>query len=220
MFFFVVNQTNAQWSFALKGTYNQSWYGTGISPFKKGSAEKRKGIGTSIQLYYHVNQHFSFGAEPGFIQRGATAPTEAICFGFCGTGVDFSQFPYNNAAVYTDHLQLPLMARFSVRLFKKKLELSAKAGYGFSYATGGYQQSDYIYETKGTDILPLQFDETDNFNRWDAGMYSGLMAGWQFRFGTLFIETERYRGLTNANSYFSELRNQSTGYSLGYRLAL
>lgn len=218
--FFLSNSSEAQWSFGIKVTSSSSTYSSGLNPFQKGDPEKVKGLGASVQLYRRISQHFSFGVEPGVAQRGAINPFYNTCFGFCGTGADFSTFPYNSASIYSNYAQLPFFAQYKTALLKSKLELFGKAGAGISYAVSAYQQSDliYRYQSIGSDIEPIKFEEMDGFNRWDAGLHAGVGIGWRFCFGVVSLETEVYQGL--ANLHIMGFKNRTRGVSLGYRLDL
>lgn len=212
--FFSLN-INAQWSFGLKAGINKTAYSNGTSFYLNNGKTQLKNMSTSAMLYFNASKHFSFGIEPGMVQRGADDPFEYECFIFCGTGSPITTFPYNNSTVYMDYIQLPFFTKYKFHILNNKLELSAKGGYGISYATSGYQQSEQLVRTEKTDIQNIDF-KNDGFNRWDSGIYGGLGMGLHFPFGTVILESELYYGLNSITDY--ALTNQSIGYSLGYRL--
>ena len=214
LFFFSLN-INAQWSFGIKGSINQTWMGTGFNYFSTNSQAKANGLGTSLQLYYNTNKHLSFGVEPGYAQRGAIRPYSYMVW--CGMGLD--DFQYNDASIYTDYVQIPLFVKYRIGAFNQKMELAGKIGYGVSYATSGYQQAELITrDPEGTDIKPIEFGGDSGFRTWDMGTFAGLSLGWHFPFGTVVAEYELYRGSISIHEYFSSLKNQGIAYSLGYRI--
>ncbi len=216
--FFIVSSTQAQLSLGLKGSVTQSWYGYDANPFAKGSDNKLAGMGASVQLYYRLGKRLSFGVEPGVVQRGAIKPITSSCIGFCGTGINFTEFPYNNPTIYAEYVQLPVFIRYSFPMFKGNLEVSGKLGAGTSIAISAYQKMDYSTYSDGSDIEQIKFNEEDGFERKDGGLYGGLGIGHRIGPGTLVFEAELYRGLKVINSHYFGFKNQSQSFSLGYRI--
>ena len=216
-FFFLNSTVDAQWSFGIKTTTTRSWFGSGVNPFQKGPSEKAKGMGISVQLYRTLSKHFSIGLEPGLTQRGAIEPFYNSFFGFCGVGIDFNAFPYNNASIYANYAQAPIYVQYKTTLFNNRLEVFGKAGQSASYLVSAYQHSETINRGGDSDISPLDIVDS-GFNRWEAGLHAGIGLGWKLGFGVLTIESEYYQGLTNLYHY--GIKNRSRSYSLGYRLNL
>ena len=224
-FLFFYLPAEAQLTFGIKGSFTEA-----AQSIDGAKTPKIQGLGTTFSLYKKVNKFLEIGAEPGLVQRGNGqqiiddyyyyAPIT-----FCGFGCFVSSYypTYSNTSgLKTTHLQVPAMARLSLPMAKGRLAIFGKIGGGPSWLASGIYESE-VLDLNTYEIVPetrtFSFSDDEGLKRWEWGWYSGAGIGYQTGFGMITFETEFYRSLTSMSTY-TELRNRSTSYSLGFSVRL
>ena len=157
--------------------------------------------------YFELNKTFSVGIEPGYAQRGAACVPGIIIF-------------HNDATVYLNYLELPLMISAKFPMFNNKFEVLGKAGYGISKVLNGYEE----YRDTGFEApekYPIDFTNPFGINvyKWDNGIYGGLGFGYNLGANQLFMESTYYIGMKDVDKYATS-KNRSIHFGLGYMINL
>ncbi len=212
LFVFSFRVVHAQYSFGLKGSYTNSWNNS-----QQGlSSEKVTGIGSSLFLYRSITNHLQIGIEPGFVQRGTTYDPVDLAYLIDCVSIPCS-YLIGFATLYSNHVNLPVMAKSNFNLLKGRLDVFAKFGGGPSYFTSGFQTiPDYGYD----EIMSVrELNLSENTKSWEWGLNGGIGLGVALGPGTLLLETEYYHGLS-AMPYLLNTKSRSLAYSLGYSISL
>lgn len=107
----------------------------------------------SALVYYAPNKYFSFGIEPGFVQRGA-GDIE---------GGDVI-FPLGSTENYqSNYIELPLMAKVNVPIYSK-LKAFGKLGYGVARAVSAYRYT-VIWGSSRPVKTPIDFESNPSYEK-------------------------------------------------------
>ncbi len=224
-FLFLFFSAEAQLTFGIKGSFIEA-----KQVLYDSKTASIPGLGTTLILYKKVNKFLEIGMEPGIVQRGTGQHlTQGYYYyapiTFCGFGCyTSSYYPTNNPTngLKTTYFQAPLMTRIGLPLAKGKMAIFGKIGGGPSWLANGYYESEVLDENT-FEIKPetreLEFTEETGINRWEWGFYSGGGIGYNLGCGMLTFETEFYRGMTGMSEY-TDLKNRSISYSLGFSVKL
>ena len=83
-----------------------------------------------------INKYIEFGVEPGFIRRGAA------CVPGWNGGINPEPIFPGDSKFVLDYIEMPIMAKFNLPLFKDKFEISGKAGYGGSMLVKSIRENE------------------------------------------------------------------------------
>ncbi len=201
-------QLHAQFSLGLKGGYINAWQDYGDVELPENAQIDVNGINISALAYFRINKYLQIGIEPGFVQRGAA----------CIPG--WMPIFEGDTAFELNYVEAPLMVSGNLPLFKSRFEVFGKLGYGVSYLASAYRE-----ETAGwgndNPVIRTKMDLGENsiLNQFDHGAYSGLGIAYNFGVHQVFIESNYYRGFTNAER-FNQSQNRSVNFNLGYIISL
>ncbi len=199
-------QIQAQFSFGVKTGITRAWEDYGDVEIPEDGETHVYRFNVSGLAYYQFSNYFSFGAEPGYVERGAACEPGFIIFN-------------QDTKLFLNYVEMPLMLAGNLPLFKNKIEVFGKMGYGASFITTAFREvSDF-----GSDAPPektkLEFGENATLNRWDHGIYSGAGFGFNFGKNQIFLETDYYFGLKDAEK-FNTSKNRSLNFNVGYLFQL
>lgn len=195
-------QVFSQQSFGIKGGYTEAWEDYGDVFLPPNADTHISGFHISALGYTSVNNWFSIGIEPGYVKRGA-----ACVPGFT-TPVFDTQFNLN-------YIELPVMAKGSIPLFKNKMEIFGKLGYGVSYLAAAYEVQEDLFGDLPDVKMKMSLDETGILHRWDHGIYSAAGFGYNFSASQLFTSFDFYYGMMDAEKNNTS-KNRSFNISVGY----
>ena len=207
LFSLIAFQVSSQSSFGIRCGYIKAWqnYGDVIIPDDAIIHVNRFQV--SVLAYVDLNDHISIGIEPGFTQRGAA----------CIPGSIFLSLPEIESKLLLNYAELPLMISDKLSIYKDKLEIFGKAGYGISRV----QKAIRVDEFPGTGIpserIKLPVSDPLVIRRLDNGWYAGAGISYNFGVNQLFLESNFYYGLRNVDPWFTS-KNRSLHLGLGYRV--
>ncbi|MFT6981938.1 MAG: hypothetical protein ACJAUD_000705 [Crocinitomicaceae bacterium] len=204
LFLLCATQTIAQISIGLKSGYTRAWQNYGDVVVPEGAVVHIHGFHVTASTYLQINKYIEVGVEPGFIRRGA-----ACVPGWNQLINPNPVFPGDSKFIL-DYIELPIMAKFNLPLFKNKFEIFGKAGYGVSMLAKGVRENETTGDRTNIDLGFMSI-----LNRWDHGIYSTLGFAYNFKSSQIYIASDFYTGLTNVER-FNYSRNRSLGFNLGY----
>ncbi len=203
-------QAQAQFSLGIEGGYIRSWEDYGETIIPENAVIHVNRLNLSLSAYYGLGKNFKIGIEPGYIQRGA-----ACVPGWLGRPSFFGDTKF-----LLNYVALPIMVAKDFFVYKNKISLSVKLGYGVSYLVSGIQENVFI----GSDDPPVRRDldisgPDSSFNRWDHGWYGGLSIIYHLQNNQLFLSTDYYNAI-NDTDRFNSSQNRSLSFNLGYAIPL
>ncbi|OJJ18697.1 hypothetical protein BKI52_24130 [marine bacterium AO1-C] len=190
----------AQFSVGVRGGFTRSWEEYGNVALPDDATIHVDRLQVSALAYYSVNKYFSFGIEPGFVQRGAA------CIPGFGGGLFVGDTKF-----LLNYVELPLMARVSIPIFRQ-FKVFGKAGYGLARIVSAYQETAFLGTDQPTIREILDFDSSPRYQKWDHGLYGSL--GFSFDIGAnqLFVESLYYAGQRDFDEFQT---SKNRGYHLG-----
>jgi hypothetical protein len=75
---------------------------------------------------------------------------------------------------------MPLMISANFPVYRNKLEVFGKAGYGASFIIAAFREQTVVNGDEPPERMKWDLSESSNFNRWDHGFYGGLGVGFNF----------------------------------------
>jgi hypothetical protein len=201
---FIAGQLNAQLSIGVKSGYTRAWQNYGDVIVPSDAVTHVHGFHATALTYWKFNRYFEIGIEPGFIKRGAA------CVPGWNQGINPNPVFPGDSKFLLDYIELPLMIKGNLPLFKGKLAIFGKLGYGNSILVNAIREN----ETSGerTDMT-----KSNQIRRWDHGLYSSFGFGVNFKSSQLFVSSDYYYGLINAEG-FTTSKNRSLNFSVGYSI--
>lgn len=198
--------SQAQVSVGVKGGYSMAWeyYNTDLP---EDADININAFNIAGQVYLNMGKYFAVGMEPGFAQRGAAC--------IPGWGPIFAA----DTKYYLNYVEAPLMFSGRVPLFKEKMEVYGKVGYGISYMLSAKEEILLVPNGDWEPRTPIDLKNTSLLTRWDHGAYSGVGVGAKLGPGMIFAETEFYLGMVDAEA-FNTSKNRSLDFNVGYKLTL
>ncbi|MEM1321212.1 MAG: outer membrane beta-barrel protein [Bacteroidota bacterium] len=198
----------AQLSVGVKGGYTRAWEFYDRDDLPDNAEIHIHGYHITGMIYTSIGQHFSIGAEPGFIQRGA-----ACIPGF----IDFN----SDRRMDLNYVEVPLMLSGRIKLFNNKFSIYGKIGAGAAFLTSVYEEQVAFISPIG-EVIPMdpivrEKIDLDNsrLRRWDFGLYSNLGFAYHFGPNQIFLETGYYHALRDADTGFTS-QNRSINTGMGY----
>jgi hypothetical protein len=204
LFLLCGTQTNAQISIGLKSGYTRAWQNYGDVVVPEDATTHIHGFHVTATTYLNINRHIEVGIEPGFIRRGAA------CFPGWNGGINPNPVFPGDSKFILDYIELPLMAKFKMPIFTHKFEVSGKVGYGASMLAYAVREN----ETSG-ERSDIELGKSSILNRWDHGIYSSVGFGYNFKSSQIYIGSDFYAGLRNAER-FNSSQNRGLNFNLGY----
>jgi hypothetical protein len=202
LFFSFSFQSKAQFSLGIKGGYTKAWEGYGETSLPEDAEIHVSGFNLSAPAYYQFARHFRVGLEPGYVQRGAA------CF------PGYFSLPFDTR-FYLNYVEMPLMISANFPVYRNKLEVFGKAGYGASFLITAFREQTVVNGDEPPERIKWDLSESSNFYRLDHGFYGGLGIG----FNQIFLEWDYYYGLIDVDK-FNTTKNRSMDFSLGYAIRL
>lgn len=208
----LVFEAQSQISFGIKTGYTRARQDYGSIELPDDAEVHVEGFHISTLAYFQVSKYFRIGVEPGYIERGAA----------CIPGwIDRGSF-VGDTKFLLKYVELPIMFSGVLPLFKNKVELSAKTGYGMSFMIKGFQEVEeipFLGNDASVTRTKMNFDEFSNLNRWDNGIYGGCGIGYNLGRSQIFVEFDYYWSLKDADKE-NISKNRSYDISLGYLFRL
>ncbi|MFN3939517.1 MAG: hypothetical protein ACK4IY_02945, partial [Chitinophagales bacterium] len=153
------------------------------------------------------NPYFSLGAEPGYVGRGAA----------CVPG--FTTFEADTK-FYLHYVELPMLAKGKCPLFKNKMELSGKLGYGVAMLVAAYSVEEDIFGDLPPAKMKLPLGENAILNRLDNGFYGGFAIGVNMMGSSqIAAHFDYYYGMYDAE-VDNTSKNRSFNIGVGYIIQL
>lgn len=206
--FLLFNAVSAQTTVGLKGGYTSAWeyYNTDLPDDAQITVN---GTNISGMVYQRVGKHFQLGIEPGYVRRGAA----------CVPG--WQPIFRGDTKFFLHYAEAPVMFAYDTKVWKERIQITAKVGYGLSYLVKGMQEITPL-PIADNDPLPrtsISKGRNGALNAFDHGAYSGINVGVKLGPGRLFYETDFYFGLRNAEKWNTS-KNRSLNYCLGYAIEI
>ncbi len=203
-------QVQAQWSVGIKAGYVKAWEDYGDVELPADAEIDVRGFKVAGMAYLEVGKHFQVGVEPGYVERGAACvPGWGDNFGFVG-----------DTKLFLKYVEMHLMLAGSYKVFRDKVEVFGKLGYGAAFLASAIQEEEVISFDEKPVITKIDLnDDGSRLNRWDHGAYGGLGIAYYLGKGKVFVESQFYNGLKDADR-FNASENRSLDLSLGYLITL
>lgn len=205
LFFIGIHPLHAQLTLGLKGGYTKAWehYGDVILP---DNAEiDVDGFNVSALGYVDIGKQFKLGAAPGFVRRGAAC--------LPGFGI-FSA----DSKFFLSYVELPIFVSRSIPIYKDKVSLLPKIGYGTSFMTKAVMESPDLQGI--IERQKLELNNSARFNRWETGFYGGCGLAFSVKeHQQILVETEYYYSMRDAEKWNTS-KNRSLSFSAGYLINL
>lgn len=199
----------AQFSIGIKGGYTLAWpdYGTVVLPDNAQTAVN--GLNGGLILAYRIGKKISVNIEPGYVQRGAA----------CEPG--WQPIFAGDSRLLMDYVEFPVMFSLHQPIFRNKMNVNLKAGYGFSRIVSAYREEFFINssETVSRTKLDLNDPLSTSLVKTDHGIYGGVSIGYNLSTGTVFLESTYYHGLKNVDRE-NFIKNNSVNFNAGYMFTL
>lgn len=203
--FFLISltQVQAQFTLGIKGGYTMAWqdYGPNV-PLPDGAETDVSRMNVAATVYYSLGKYLSLGVEPGFVQRGAA----------CEPG--FFQPFVGDTKLLLDYVQMPLMLSGHLPIWKDRMEILAKVGYGTSVIVHSEREETILNADQAPVVSRQKIQDTSFLNKWDHGAYGGLGIGVNLGKNLLFLETELYTGFRNVDR-LNVSKNRTINVSMG-----
>lgn len=201
---FYSSQLEAQLSIGIKGGYSNAWEEYGDVNLPDDAEIDVNGFFISLLSYYKINKHLAIGLEPGYVQRGAA----------CRPG--WEPVFEGDTKFVLNYLELPVMIRGNISLFKEKMEVFGKIGYGVSMLQKGTE----VVTSFDSDDPPVstKIDFEGRFsalNKYDHGAYGGLGFGFNLGKNQLFVEANYYHASIDFDDNNTSL-NRSLQFGVGF----
>ena len=206
--FLGLSSLSAQITVGLQVQSGESWQYYGEETAINGFDQQIPHYGVSAQVYYPVLPHLAVGLSPGFMRRGAA------CFpGFTG---GFQ--PVQDATIYANYLQLPVMLKADFPLGGRWFTY-AEGGAGFSYLLNGHWDLLFANLEGDRQRRDIDFEEDSFLNRFDFAVQANLGVAYQLGVGQLRLGAGYYHGLLDVNDNNTS-ENRAWSINLAYHYSL
>lgn len=204
--------TNAQLRIGIQGGLSNAWEEYGDVGLPDDAEIDIRGFNISGMVYYEVNTYLSLGVEPGYSKRGAA----------CIPGWNNERIPFFNGdtKLFLHYIEMPLMVEGRFPLWKDKLDVFGKLGYGASFLGSAFEETvDLSSDPEETFRSRIDLANSESLRRIDHGLYSA--AGFRLHFSkqSLFVSVNHYRGLRDADPENKSL-NRDLGLRVGWMMVL
>ena len=199
----------AQISVGLQTGYTYAWAEYGNINLPEDAQIDVNGYNISLLMGYRLGKYLQVGLEPGYVRRGAACYPGSFNW---GQGNNFFR---QDTKFFLGYLETPLMISGHLPMFKGKLELICKAGYGASMLVSALREDTELDTGLPPTLSRVNLKENTNLNRWDHGIYSGI--GFAIKTGRnqLLLSSDFYMGFIDAERS-SRSQNRSVDVSMGY----
>ncbi len=199
-------QISAQFSVGVRGGYIKAWEEYGDVDLPTGAKIHVNGFQVSVLSYFEINKHFSIGLESGYAQRGAACEPGYLIFN-------------RDTKLRLNYIEVPLMISAKFPVYRDKLEIFGKAGYGVSMMMSAFRKISVLGSYDQPVKTKLNVNNSSVLNRWDHGIYGGLGIAYNTGSNRLFVESNYYFGLKDVDR-FNTSKNRSIHFGLGYLMNL
>jgi hypothetical protein len=209
-----------KWSLGIQSGISKAWYYNDYSAInsKENTSFAKNGLNLSVLAWYKLNKYIQIGVEPGMAQRMATPDGNVTIF-FDIYPSPSSFIPTNEAKVlYTNFLQIPLLAKVSAPLGGDQFSAFVKAGIGPSWMSSAEKQVGKV-DGRFNIVEKVDF-ENDSFNMWDFGLFSGIGLQMELGPGQAQFGFDQYSGFVSYFLDYKHFKSRSYGFSLGYAVNL
>lgn len=196
---------SAQFSIGLKSGLTRAWEDYGDTDLPDDAVIHVNGYHISGLAYYHFNNRWQLGIEPGFVQRGAA----------CVPG--FGIFD-RDTRLLLNYVELPLKIAYAQPLIKDRVALSGRFGFGTALITTAYQEVIDLSGNTPPERTRLPADGSA-VRQWDHGLHGGLGLGYNLGRNQLFLSGDYYYGLRDVDPSFAS-QNRNLNFALGYLIRL
>jgi hypothetical protein len=203
------NLVHAQVNIGVKGGFTDARQEYGEVDLPENAQTHIKGYNFSALMYFSLGKNLNLVLEPGLTKRGAA----------CIPGWNGGIAPVfeGDTKFLINYIELPVKLMMSKRLFQDRIEVFGKIGYGTSMIAKAMRQNISLQGIEDPFKTKIELSRFSILNRWDHGISAGLGFGINFPFGQIFLESEYYHGLRDAER-FNKSQNRSFDFSLGYRM--
>ncbi len=196
----------AQFVFGVKSGATKAWEDYGDVATPDGANIHINGFQLSAMAYYKLSPNFWVGMEPGWVERGAACEPGFIIFN-------------EDTKLFLNYLEVPVLVATQVPIYKRKLYLRAKAGFGAAYIASAFREVRDLNNVEPTTRNHLSFDGEDAMNRWDYGVHGGLALSYAIGKHEVLLDGNYYYGLPDVDAFFTS-RNRTLNLSIGYLIHL
>ncbi|WNJ20202.1 hypothetical protein [Pontibacter sp. G13] len=186
----------AQLKLGIQGGYTQAWEYYGDVDLPDDAVIHINRYHVTGTVYWQISDRFSVGIEPGYVQRGA-----ACVPGWMPIFDGDTKFFFHFASA-------PVMTNFTFPIFKDRLNLNLKAGYGASFLVGAYREVIDFNSDEPPVRTTMPVQNSGFLRAWDHGAYGGasleipmgrvsLVSGVDYYHG--MVDTDRFNTSKNRN---------------------
>lgn len=210
-FSFGLTAIHAQIELGIKAQYGKAWLdydlenSVGIVDYE----QRIPNYAVSAEVLYQLPaSRFAVGVAPGYARRGAGCEP-----GFAGGGF----LGFNDATIYGNYLQLPILARFTT-VQNGRWTSSVQLGGGPAYFLSGYREISFFGDIP-SEQQQLVFENEENLNRVDVAAQGSLQIQYQLGPGSVKLSGDYHHGFIDMNERFQS-RHRAWSVGLGYALRL
>ena len=204
-FFLTTGALSAQLSLGIQTQVGESWQYYGEEIDINGFDQRIDHYGVSAQLMYNLSPNLSIGVAPGYMRRGAA------CFpGFIG-----ELQPVQDATIYANYLQLPVLLRWNTPL-GGRWSTFAEAGAGFAYLLNGHWELLFFNLEGDRQKRDIDFNQDSFLNRYDFALQANLGMAYELGPGQVRLSGGYYHGMLDVNDNNTS-ENRAWSIQLGYQ---